>query len=533
MVRLAVGHPYDGRRQTHQDGHDTSFPLNYTMIEHCKLGSWLAQTHTIAGETGNHVKLYIRRLRDAAPRVGGYCNLRSFLMTIQEWLASKDTIEKSRRSYAHFDYRTDIGQQRAYISDPRNIEQHGFYPFIHYKQIQIKFNRLTGPIEKVRDICYASHIDRCIYQYYSFLLGGLYNRRVAQDGLSAVAVAYRTDLHQNNIHFAKRAIDFIRNNSPCYVMIGDFTGFFDHLDHKYLKQQWCSLMGVPELPKDHYKVFRSVTRYSTWELSDLLALNHLEDNRAGRRDLNSQLRVLTPEEYKAYSNRSHIKQNPDAFGIPQGSPISGLLANVYMLEVDKAVNDLVTELNGLYMRYSDDFIVVLPDTGSASYQALQGISTQFNKVSGLTLEPHKTQYFRFENKELENCGSQFGVPMEGRKRAINFLGFMFDGKTVSIRPKTVGKYYYRMYSKAKTIKRSGGYSPKGNHISTENLYALYSAKGIRGYWMKQKNGKCRWHSGNFLTYVQRAKGEFGEQESIERDTRHHMAKIRKALKAKK
>ena len=80
-------------------------------------------------------------------------------------------------------------------------------------------------------------------------------------------------------------------------MIGDFTGFFDHLDHKYLKQQWCSLLGVLKLPKDHYKVFRSVTRYSTWELSDLLALNGLKDNRSGRRTLNSMLRVLTPEEY--------------------------------------------------------------------------------------------------------------------------------------------------------------------------------------------------------------------------------------------
>ena len=454
-------------------------------------------------------------------------------MTIQEWLTSRATIEKSQRSYAHFDYRTDIGQQQTYISDPKKIEQHGFYPFIHYEQKQVKFNKTTGPKEKLRDICYASHIDRCIYQYYSFLLGGLYNQRVTQDGISAVAVAYRTDLRQNNVHFAKRAINFIRNVSPCYVMIGDFTGFFDHLDHKYLKQQWCAVMGVPELPKDHYKVFRSVTRYSTWELSDLLDLNGLKDDRAGRRALNSMQRVLTLEEYKANSNRKHIKQNPNAFGIPQGSPISGLLANVYMLEVDKAVNDLVTELNGLYMRYSDDFIVVLPDEGTTTRQALQTISARFNGVPGLTLEPNKTQYFRYESTELKNCGSFFGVPQEGQKRFINFLGFTFDGKTVSIRMKTLSKYYHRMYSKAKTIRKSAGYSTKGNHISPENLYALYSRKGAKGYWIKKKDGKRKWHSGNFLSYVYRAKSEFGNKESIERDTRKHMTKIRKALKSKK
>lgn len=454
-------------------------------------------------------------------------------MTKQEWLTSETVIEKSRRSYAHFDCRTDIAQQRSYISVPQNIEQHGFYPFIHYQQRQVKFNKETGPKEKKRDICYASHIDRCIYQYYSFLLGEKYNQRVVKDGLSNVAVAYRTDLHKNNIHFAKRVIQFIRNNSPCYIMIGDFTGFFDHLDHGYLKQQWCSLMGVSELPKDHYKVFRSVTRYSTWELSDLLALNSLKDNRAGRRTLNSMLRVLTPEEYKANSNRKHIKPNPDAFGIPQGSPISGLLANVYMLEIDKTVNDLITEKNGLYMRYSDDFIVVLPDTESTTRQILKNVSTSFNSIPGLALEPNKTQYFRYEDTKLENCGSLFGVPLEGQKRFINFLGFTFDGKTVSIRMKTLGKYYYRMYSKAKTIQKSGNYSPKGKHISNKNLYALYSIKGAQGSWITQVDGTQKWHSGNFLSYVQRATKEFGSHESLERGTKNHMAKIRRALEGKK
>ncbi len=77
-MRLA-GSCLDGSHhyQTHQDGDDTSFPLNYTMIEHCILGSWLPQTHSLS-EAGNHVKLYIRRSRDAAPHIGGYCNFREY-----------------------------------------------------------------------------------------------------------------------------------------------------------------------------------------------------------------------------------------------------------------------------------------------------------------------------------------------------------------------------------------------------------------------------------------------------------------------
>lgn len=116
LVRLA-GSCLDGSHhyQTHQDGDDTSFPLNYTIVGHCILGSWLPQTHSLS-EGGNHVKLYIRRLKNVAPHIDGYCILGSILMTIQEWLNSDNIDNKSRKGYAHFDCRTGIKEQRGYIT---------------------------------------------------------------------------------------------------------------------------------------------------------------------------------------------------------------------------------------------------------------------------------------------------------------------------------------------------------------------------------------------------------------------------------
>lgn len=437
-------------------------------------------------------------------------------MTPTEWLNSTEAVERSKKTYAHFDWRTDVSQQREYIADPQKVARHGFYPFIHYEKRTLKYSKNKGRKEKIRDICYAAHIDRCIYQYYSFLLNELYNERVRKDGTSGAAVAYRTDLRENNIHFSKRAFDFVKVNSPVYVMIGDFTGFFDNLDHIYLKQQWCSLMGVDRLPLDHFKVFKNITSYSKMELTDLLRLNRLENTKSDRKKMNGMERVLTTEQFK--ENRSLIQKHVEPYGIPQGSPISGVLANVYMLDIDKQLNDAVKELGGMYIRYSDDFMIILPDAPEIdAAKELKRIADIVKQAPRLTLEPSKTQYFHFENGVLANCGKFFHENADDSSRTINFLGFSFDGQKVRIRSKTVSKYYYRMYRKAHNIAKMGGYTPDGKRITSENLYMTYSRKGA-------KKGP-----GNFLTYVNRAASEYGSNEPIKRDTRKHMQKIRKAL----
>ena len=202
-------------------------------------------------------------------------------MDAMTWLKSEKAIISSKKQYAHFDRKTDLSHQWAYVSNPEKIRTHSFYPFIHYQINSVKFSKQKGKRQKSRDICYAAHIDRCIYQYYSFMLNNIYNERVQNDGISSVAVAYRTNLHESNIEFSKYAFDFIKENDPCYIMIGDFTGFFDNLDHRYLKKQLCSLLHAAALPSDYYAVFKSITAYSKWELADILELNGYENSRKG------------------------------------------------------------------------------------------------------------------------------------------------------------------------------------------------------------------------------------------------------------
>lgn len=429
-------------------------------------------------------------------------------MNVETWLNNSKTIKKSRKMYAHFDHRIDIKRAAEFIKNPDNIACYGFYPFIHYTMKMEKYNKRTGKKVKEREICYAAHMDRCIYQYYAFVINEYYNQRIREDGIEKIPVAYRTDLRDSNIQSTKKAFDFIRANPKCYVMIGDFTNFFDNLDHQYLKKQWCSLLKVSELPADHYAVFKNITKYSKWELDDLLELNGLDKSDADVRKLNKKSTVLSKKQYR--ENRKNIVKNTASFGIPQGSPISATLANVYMLDADKNIYEKVKQHGGFYMRYSDDFMIVLPE--QKDYKIFKEIIEIINSVPNLKLENKKTQFFQVELPNVVNVSKAFANDADDSQKRINFLGFSFDGSKIFLRAKTIGKYYYRMKRKAKSIAANADFA------GADNLYRKYSERGAHG------------KRGNFFTYVNSAENEFGSDEMIRHDLKNNMSKIRKSLK---
>lgn len=431
-------------------------------------------------------------------------------MDINDWINNPKTIKKSKKTYSHFDYRIDIRKAAEFIGNPQNIARYGFYPFIHYTMEMDRYNSKTGKDVKKREICYAAHMDRCIYQYYAYILNESYNKKIMEYGIEKVPVAYRTDLKDNNIQSAKKAFDFIKNNLNSYVMIGDFTHFFDNLDHKYLKKQWCKMLQVDKLPNDHYAVYKNITKYSKWELEDLLNLNGLDSTKSDVKKLNKMPIVLSKKQYKL--NRKHIIKNEESYGIPQGSPISAVLANIYMFDTDKIIYDKVNKINGFYMRYSDDFIIILPKENIDYKKEFCEIIEIIRNVPNLKLENKKTQFFSVNLNCVSNISKLVAEDANVSQKNINFLGFSFDGNKVYIRRKTIGKYYYRMNRKAKSIAKNERF------IGADKLYKKYS---IRGSTSKH---------GNFFTYVNNAQKEFGYDEMLYHDLRRHMSKIRKALK---
>ena len=435
-------------------------------------------------------------------------------MELNQWLDKSNSIKK----YAHFDRRVSIKTVWNEIKEPRNIITHAFLPFIHSLLIFHKYSKHKGRKDKIRQLYYSSHYDRCIYQYYSYLLNERYNIKADEVGINQASIAYRTNLHKSNIHFAKEAFDFIKEQQSCFIIVGDFKDFFDSLNHSYLKSQICNLLGTERLPEDYYKVFRSITKYSYVDFSEILKHYGMPDTITSRRELNKKHIILPIQTLR---KMGIIESNKKSYGIPQGSAISAVLSNIYMLQFDQNVNEFIKQYNGKYLRYSDDTIFVLPVTAESEIQKIHlEIRNIISKIPNLTLQAEKTKLYYYNDGKLLNKDSL----IDGRandKNIIDYLGFSFDGKNIYLRDKTISKYYYRMYKKAVTVVKCKGISPKGNIISNKNLYNTYSLKGANSSEISK---------GNFLSYVKRCKKVFGANEKVVKVLNTHYGKIKKRLK---
>ena len=412
------------------------------------------------------------------------------------------------KPYAHFDLRVSLSMPsiRKYVMDRTKIVTHSFYPFIHFEKKNSRYGK-KGP-KKPRELYYCSHLDRCVYQRYAFLLNYQYSIWACENNIDDVAIAYRDNLGKNNIDFAKDAFDAIRSFPQCFIFVGDFTNFFDNLEHQYLKKMMCEVLGVERLPQDYFSVFKNITRFSSWDWKDIVkAAGENIAERGVRKKINSKETVLTKEQFQ--KNKKDIKKNISGVGVPQGSPISAVLSNIYMIKFDKDIKRYVICKGGIYMRYSDDFIIVLPyerDAEIADFTSY--IFSYVESMKGLIdLQKEKTSCYTYKDE----------VIYEGdQPSSINYLGFLFDGKSIRIRPRAITKYYYRMRRKANTIGRSNWTSSKGRRISAKELYSIYS-----------RNDEKQ----TFIDYARKAKGilKLNDQEANAL-IKHHKRKIAMAIK---
>lgn len=457
-----------------------------------------------------------------------------------------------------------------YVTNPQNIVCHKFVPFLHRVLVQRKFRPddiiVKNPSGKrkrsvkqckKRHIFYPSHIDSIIYSYYNSILSQAYEGYLSGKKYSSAVVAYRKipkdDLsggNKCNIEFAADVFQFIKNNRnrKLSIIVADVTSFFDNLDHRLLHKQWKKVLNLEDLPEDHYKVYKSLVDYKYVNENDiferfkhkLIVERHKPNDTSGtelKRKKVGKIYHMRQEKVVAYCYaREFFREATDLIrvdrpfdreirieqgkkikkGIPQGTPISATLANIYMIDFDERIYKEASDgsRNAHYQRYSDDIIIVCDQKDEDFFYKL--IREEIAKQAYLDIQESKTNIYRYELSDKTLLGgvvNKDGIVQVNKQ--LQYLGFVFDGEKVMVKPSAFSKFYRNM----KHSFRRGIYFAKKDHIPSNRLFEWRLYKRFTHLGAKRRlkwvvdhrtpTGYRRtsfYDWGNFISYLNKANG---------------------------
>jgi len=373
---------------------------------------------------------------------------------IQQW----EPEAKHIKQYPHFDAPIDLHQAIKLANSPELVARNPFFPFLQYKKSWVPFRGDGKSTPKDRLIRYACRRDSIIFSRYRHLLSDLYEERLKQLGIDRSVIAYRTipvseknPRGKCNIHFAKEAFEEIKKLGSCCAVVMDISKYFENIDHSLLKEKWYQLLGKSALPDDHFAVFKAITRYAVVDRKKALqALGYLDaDGR--RKDPGAGLckQLCNGEEFRekiaggGKGGHSLIERNSNPYGIPQGAPLSDVLANLYLIGFDAKVLEWVERKGGFYRRYSDDLLVVIPGGESEAKNVFSFVSDEIRRHGNeLRIKSDKTSVVCFTSSGGRLI---YSIPHGAKtSNGLEYLGFRFDGRRVYLRDSTVSRFYRKL-----------------------------------------------------------------------------------------
>jgi hypothetical protein len=452
-----------------------------------------------------------------------------FELLYEQWSNRELRYQKNKkRKYQHFDryiaFDKNLEWFKKYFKNSiTNIPKHGFYPFIKSDiispRIKHKKDGITGKkkifkTEKVRPIAYASHFDAFIYSWYTTILNYHYTNAIKREGIEECVSAYIDKGGRCNIDFAFEAFDFIKEGHVALAF--DLSSYFDGLDHDILKAKWAKVLNETKLPKDHFKVFSTLTDYTFVRKENL-------DVRCPPMIGNGLFkeRICSPQKFRELVAPDLIEKNEfynkicnsrkfgAKCGIPQGSPISACLSNIYLIDFDKIILEEACNKGALYRRYCDDLLLVCKEE---DWQYFQELITTTIREYEVVVNQDKTEVTFF--KHYKDATFR-GFDITGKFKNLQYLGFEFNGENRYIRSSSMSRYYQKMTSKARQVVEDAYCEDFGQQdfLFKKKLLEIYSSHGKK----------------NFISYGYRA-GNDKKYKTIINQVKNSSEKIEKLLK---
>jgi len=454
--------------------------------------------------------------------------------------SGKDSKKYLKKGYTHFDHRFWFPERkdklktllknglRFYKKEHQTQEWWAFSPFLKIliKTPRYKYQQEEGHYDletKIRPICFASHIDGLIFGFYAYALTKKYESYIEKEGFSDCPIAYRSNLNGKcNIQFAKEVFYEVKRRGNCSAIALDIKGYFDHIDHKILKEKWCKVIGE-KLPPDQFKLYKSLTEYSYISKNSILRKYNVDLKKLAHPP--STLLDLIPgkKNYEKYqklrddrlivTNNKPDKETGRLFGIPQGSGMSALLSNIYLIDFDKDLNESAKNEGFFYRRYCDDILIVCDSDKAEILQTeiIQKIKDEYyleiqdKKVELTEFRPNSKGIIRAFNKKKQ---SKVGLSNTNATnealfyKPLQYLGFEYNGQNIYIRSSSLSKYFRKMKARiSKSVMMAYSVNGKDKKVWKKKIFERYSHLGSR----------------NFITYAYNASEEYYSN-------KHHVVK---------
>ena len=194
----------------------------------------------------------------------------------------------------------------------------------------------------VRPVCFAFHVYVTVYCRPRWRWSW---RRLWIRGFSAHSHAYRTG---HSVAGAIAEVIRAREEGFVWVVDADISDYFDRVAHRGMLEKLAEQLSDTSL----------ITLFAQW--------------------------LATPA-----SSGLTVRQRSE--GLPQGAPISPLLANLYL----SAFDCTISHPQRRYVRYADDFLILCRDYDAAE-EALEGADAMLRR-EGLELNLGKTGITSFAN----------------------------------------------------------------------------------------------------------------------------------------